>query len=292
MSEQIASRLVRSITRTTLLVFLLTLACIDGQIRRLFFGLRKGRAGAVWVHGWSKRIVRALGIACTVCGPLPECEAGRSMAVVSNHLSYLDILISSAARPFVMVAKSEVRGWPLLGWITAQAGTVYVQRADVKGGRTQTHAEVNGLMAEAFGSGLPVLFYPEGTTTDGESVLPFRRGLFHSVLFANAQVRSAAVAYKLSEPNAGASVANDVCFWRDMEFVPHLFTCLGLKGLEGHLQFGDRAVEGGDRFALAVNARAEVTALYEGLCSASVEMLPEGVLTPHSPRVSRMTATT
>ena len=186
MPEPKAIRLVRSITRSTLLVLLLTLACIDGQIRRLFFGLKKGPAGAVWVHGWSKRIVRALNIACTVGGPLPECGEGRSMAVVSNHLSYLDILISSAVRPFVMVAKSEVRGWPLLGWITAQAGTVYVQRADVKGSRTQTHAEVNAMMAEAFRSGLPVLFYPEGTTTDGESVLPFRRGLFHSVLFANA----------------------------------------------------------------------------------------------------------
>ena len=276
MPEQKATRLIRSITRTTLLVLLLTLACIDGHIRRLFFGLRKGPDGAVWVHGWSKRIVRALNIACTVEGPSPRCEEGRSLAVVSNHLTYLDILISSAARPFIMVAKSEVRSWPLLGWITAQAGTVYVQRADVKGGRNQTHAEVNALMAEAFRSNLPVLFYPEGTTTDGEGILPFRRGLFHSVLHAHAEVRTAAVAYSLASPNPGASVANDVCFWGDMLFTPHLFTCLGLKGLRANLQFSHNYVQGDDRFALAINARADVTALYEQLsASTSLEAIPE-----------------
>jgi 1-acyl-sn-glycerol-3-phosphate acyltransferase len=67
-------------------------------------------------------------------------------AVVSNHLSYLDILLYSSTRPFVMVAKTEVRGWPLLGWLTAQAGTVYVER----GGGPKTYAGVNAAMEEAY----------------------------------------------------------------------------------------------------------------------------------------------
>ena len=257
-------RVLRSIARTVLFLGLLVAACIDGQVRKLLFGLRPGPDGAVWVHHWCRRIVRALGIACTVTGPLPACDS-RSLAIVSNHLSYLDILVASAATPCIMVAKSELRAWPMLGWITAQAGTVYVQRADVKGGRTQTHAEVNALMAEAFRSGLPVLFYPEGTTTDGATILPFRRGLFHSVLHAQAEVRTAAIAYNLSQTRSGLSVANDVCFWGDMNFVPHLFNCLGLEGLAANMQFSPGSIPGEDRFALAQNSRSEVAVLYKTL---------------------------
>jgi 1-acyl-sn-glycerol-3-phosphate acyltransferase len=244
---------------------LLSAAYVDGQTRKLFFGLRPGPAGAIWVHRWCRRIVRSLAIGCTIDGPIPV-AAERSLAVVANHLSYLDILICSAARPFIMVAKSEVRHWPLIGWITAQAGTIYVQRADVKGGRTQTHEQVNAAMAEAFRSGLPVLFFPEGTTTDGQQgVLPFRRGLFHSVIRGNVPIKAAAVVYSLDMADPGTSIARHVCFWGEMEFAPHLFRCLGVRGLQVHLRFGEEEIEGADRFALAREARENVLTLYSEL---------------------------
>ncbi len=219
------------------------------------------------MHAWCRRIVRWLGIVCTIDGPIPA-AGENSPAVVSNHLTYLDILVYSATRPFVMVAKSEVRHWPLIGWITAQAGTIYVQRADVKGGRTQTYDEVNAAMAEAFRSGLPVLFFPEGTTSDGTSgVLPFRRGLFHSVLRAGVQLKTAAVAYSLDVPDDETSLANHVCFVGDAEFGPHLFRCLGITGLHVHVCFGEQAVEGQDRFALALRAQEHVARHYDALTS-------------------------
>jgi 1-acyl-sn-glycerol-3-phosphate acyltransferase len=258
--------LVRSLLRSTLFVTLLLATCIDGQVRKLFFGLRPGPAGAVWVHRWCRRIVRAMGIACTVEGPLPVITPN-GLAVVSNHLSYLDILVYSAVTPCVMVAKSEIRGWPLLGWITAQAGTVYVQRADVKGGQTQTHAQVNAAMRDAYRSGLPVLFFPEGTTTDGSEVLPFRRGLYHSVLADDVPMNAAALSYVLDDPNPDATVANDVCFWGDMVFAPHLFRCLGLRGLRVNIRFDPTRVRGDDRFALAINCRRQTIELYARLQS-------------------------
>jgi 1-acyl-sn-glycerol-3-phosphate acyltransferase len=256
--------LLRSLVRTILFVALLLATCIDGQLRKLFLGMRPGPEGAVWVHHWCRRIVRAMGIVCEFEGR-PPTVTGHGLAVVSNHLSYLDILIYSAITPFVMVAKSEVRNWPLLGWITAQAGTVYVQRADVKGGQTQTHAQVNAAMREAYRSGLPVLFFPEGTTTDGSGVLPFRRGLYHSVLADNVPMKTAALAYWLDRPNPGATVAIDVCYWGDMVFGPHLFRCLGLRGLRVSVRFDQTRVPGDDRFALAVNSRENTVALHTSL---------------------------
>ncbi len=257
-------RTFRSVWRSLVFLGLLLAAVADGQFRKTFCGMRVGADGSVWVSGWCQRLMRALGIACTVEGPLPVAD-GRGLAVVSNHLSYLDILAMSAVRPFVMVSKVEVRAWPLIGWITAQAGTVYVERADVKGGQRQTHAQVNRMMAEAFRSGLPVLFYPEGTTTGGETVLPFRRGLFNSVVYDGIPVKTAALAYELGERNAGATVAEDVCFVGDAEFGPHLFRLLGLSGLSMRVRFGEREIVGSDRFELASNARDEVVELYERL---------------------------
>ena len=257
-------RTVRAIARSLIVVPLLFAAIVDGQVRKWLGLMTPGPQGAVWVHGWCRRIVRALGIECEVSGPLPDAENGMQ-AVVSNHMSYLDVLLYSAIRPFVMVSKTEVRRWPLIGWITAQAGTVYVQRADVKGGKTQTHAEVNAKMAEAFRSGLPVLFYPEGTTGDGSAVLEFRRGLYNSVVHDRVPMKVAAMRWELTRDNSGASVEENVCFIGDAEFGPHLFSFLGLRGVKVNVRFGAETVQGEDRFALARNSRERMIEMYEQL---------------------------
>jgi 1-acyl-sn-glycerol-3-phosphate acyltransferase len=246
--------LVRSVLRGLLFVATLLAAAVDCRVRRP----KVGAEGAVWIHGWCRRIVKALGLRCCVEGEIP-----RGGAVVSNHMSYLDILLYSSVQPFVMVAKTEVRGWPLLGWITAQAGTVYVQR----GGGPATYPSVNAEMAEAYQRGLPVLFFPEGTTTDGACVLPFRRGLFHSVLNNGVPLRTAALRYTL-EPhavNGGATVGEDICWWGEMGFTPHLFRLVGLRGVGARIRFGDEVSARDDRFVLSETAQMEVAEMYESL---------------------------
>ena len=250
------ARSLRTARRCVTMGSLLLAAAVDCWIRRP----EVGAEGAIWIHGWCTRIVRALGIICNVEGSLPE-----SGAVVCNHLSYLDILLFSSVRPFVMVAKTEVRGWPLFGWLTARAGTVYVQR----GGGPATYPAVNAAMAETYASGLPVLFFPEGTTTDGafpeRGVMPFRRGLFHSVLNGDVSLRVAGLRYSLAEENAGASVEDDICWWGDAEFVPHLVGFLGLRGVKAQIRFGGAVLEREDRFVLSETARGAVQEIYAEL---------------------------
>ena len=255
----------RAAWRSLLFVTLLVAAVVDWWVRRPEVGV----GGAVWIHGWSRRIVRYLGFRCEVEGRLPM-----DGAVVSNHLSYLDILMYSSVRPFVMVAKTEVRGWPLFGWITSRAGTVYVER----GGGPKTYPRVNAEMAEVYRSGLPVLFFPEGTTTDGAEVLPFRRGLFHSVLNNGVALRTAALRYELEScwVNEDASVCEDVCWWGEMGFVPHILRVLGLKGLSVNVRFGEEVKERADRFVLSETARERVVEMYAGV--GEVERLSEGEL--------------
>lgn len=264
--KDVLSRLVAfvlSCAKTLGFVLLLLAATLDGRLRHGLGLLHTGPEGAIWIHRWCRRIMTFVGIRCQVEGELPGRDAacGHAFeAVVCNHLSYIDILVMSAARPFLMVAKTEVRRWPLLGWLTAQAGTVYVDR----GGKPETYPAVNAAMARAYRSGLPVLFFPEGTTTDGSGVLPFRRGLFHSVLRDSVQVRAAALEYSLPPQETRASLANDVCWWGDAAFAPHLFRFLGLQGIDARIRFGP-VIEGQDRFALAENGQRVVSAIYEDL---------------------------
>jgi 1-acyl-sn-glycerol-3-phosphate acyltransferase len=261
--------LVRALVRGAYLLGLLIAAAMDFRLRRV----ESGAAGAIRIHRWCRRFVSAIGVSVEVIGEPP---AGG--AVVSNHLSYLDILLYSAVRPFVMVAKSEVRGWPLLGWLTAQAGTVYVER----GGSPATYPAVNYAMAAAYRTGLPVLFFPEGTTTDASEVLPFRRGLFHSVLHCHVPLRTAALRYSLGESNGDATVADDVCWWGDALLAPHVARLLGLSGLKAQVRFERREVDGLDRFELAENARASVEAMVDSLQASEAvayqvrHVLPDG----------------
>ena len=264
--------LLKSVVRGLLFVALLLAAIVDFKIRRP----QVGAQGAIWIHGWCRRIVKALGFKCSVMGRIPD-----GGAVVSNHLSYLDILLYSSVQPFVMVAKTEVRSWPLLGWLTAQAGTVYVER----GGGPKTYPRVNAEMAEAYRSGLPVLFFPEGTTTDGAEVLPFRRGLFYSVLNNGVALRTAALRYTL-EPhmvNGEASVEQDVCWWGEMTFGGHIFRLLGLRGVQAQIHFGDEVCERQDRFVLSETAQSRVAEMYEDL---AVPIRSEAMYDPEFVRVS------
>jgi 1-acyl-sn-glycerol-3-phosphate acyltransferase len=215
--------------------------------------------GAERIHLFCRRVVHALGVSWSMEGELPE-----QGAIVSNHLSYLDILLYSAITPFVMVAKSDVRNWPLIGWITAQAGTVYVTR----GGGPSTYPGVNRAMAKVYRTGLPVLFFPEGTTTDGSDVRPFRRGLFHSVLNEGVPLGTAALAYSINGKD-DATVAEDVCWWGDALLAPHLWRLAGIKSLRATVRFGEFVSDRRDRFVLSEQARAQIQKMYGELrCEA------------------------
>jgi lyso-ornithine lipid O-acyltransferase len=253
-------RVARSLFRILHVVALLLAAALDWWVRRP----RVGVDGSVWVHGWCRRIVKVLGVEWSVVGELPD-----RGAVVSNHLSYLDVLLYSAVRPFVMVAKSEVRRWSLIGWLTSRAGTVYVTR----GGGPPTYPGVNAAMAAAYRSGLPVLFFPEATTTDGSEVLLFRRGLFHSVLNEGVPLQVAALRYSLDD-NRG-SVEEDVCWWGDALLAPHLWRLLGLRGVRAEICFGGEVKDRRDRFCLSEAARERVAEMYAG---SGVEVAREAEL--------------
>ncbi len=178
------------------------------------------RAG--WLHASCARIARRLSLVPGVSG-----TPGGSGLIVSNHLTYLDILVYGAVRPLVFVAKSEVRRWPLLGALASLGGTIFVDRD-----RSLQAAQASQQIEQCLEDGLAVLLFPEGTSSDGREVLPFRSPLFEPAIRTGANVTVAAIRY-----HAADAVESQVTYWGAMVFLPHLFRTLCVRGLAAEIWF-------------------------------------------------------
>ncbi len=201
---------------------------------------------AAWVRESSRRLLEILHLQVTVEGPLP----GGGL-VVSNHLSYLDVLVLASQVPGVFICKREVSRWPLLGPLLHKAGTIFVDRAHQR----DTARLVADLRSRK--NDRPVLLFPEGTTSSGDSVLPFRSSAFAPWAGGNSPVQPAALGYRTSRGDS-----NDrVCFWREMTFVPHLFHLLGRRDVEARVVFGPPLEGQADRKQLAHELHGAVSSL-------------------------------
>jgi len=190
-------------------------------------------ARADWLHRFAARAVRGLEIEIDMVGTFPE-----RGAVISNHLSYLDIVVFAALHRCVFVAKAEIEEWPVLGWMTDMSGAVYVARGH--GGSAMKARQGMRATVEA---GVPVVFFPEGTTSDGSGLLPFHSGLLAQVMALRTPVTAAHIGYTLEAGNGpGVTVGNDVCYWGDATLLPHIFRLLGLRGLRVEVRFAERPI--------------------------------------------------
>jgi len=149
--------------------------------------------------------------------------------IVCNHLSYLDVIAFSALRPCVFVAKSEVASWPVFGWVAQAAGTIFVDRSR-KAGAARSESEIR----TAICAGLVVVLFAEGTSSDGTTVLPFKSALLEPAVQLNCPVTAAAINYSLGD---NGSVADEICYWRDMNFLPHLWNLCRKSFIAGTLAF-------------------------------------------------------
>jgi 1-acyl-sn-glycerol-3-phosphate acyltransferase len=189
-------------------------------------------ARANWLHRFAARAIRGLAIEVEVAGTFPE-----HGAVISNHLGYLDIVVFAALHPCVFVSKAELQEVPVLGWMTTMAGTVYVAR-----GHGGSAVKARSGMQAAADAGLPVVFFPEGTTTNGSEMLRFHSGLLAQAMETGMPVTAAFLSYSLPAGN-NATVADDVCYWGDAQMLPHIFKLLGLRGLKVKVRFAERPIK-------------------------------------------------
>ncbi len=166
--------------------------------RRLHHGLAR-RMQAFWCRS----ICRLMGVRIQASGrPL----ASPPVLLVANHLSWLDILVVAANWKVSFLSKSEVRAWPGIGMVATGLGTLYIER-----GQRDASGNAMRAMAQRLREGHRVLFFPEGTTSPGVNLLPFRPRLFQAAIDAGVPVQPITIRYLEAdgEPNAVAPFVDD-----------------------------------------------------------------------------------
>lgn len=139
------------------------------------------------IADWSRQALQILGVRLQVLGEAP---ATGPLLVVSNHISWLDILVLNAARPCRFVAKADVRHWPLIGRLVQASGTLFIERENRRDALRVVHR-----MAEGLRAGDVLAVFPEGTTGEGATVLPFHANLLQAALATHSPVQPAGLAY-------------------------------------------------------------------------------------------------
>jgi 1-acyl-sn-glycerol-3-phosphate acyltransferase len=226
----------------------------------------RGRASSLplrarWLQLWAIRLLRILHVNVHYQGSPPA-----KGVLVSNHLSYVDVLVYGSIRPLVFLSKSEVRSWPVAGVLTRCAGTLYIRRQD-RGDVARLGAE----MVPVVDSGVVVALFLEGTSSGGQTVLPFR-----SSLLAPAQERGwpATGAFIRYEVVAGSAV-EDVCYWRDMTFFPHFMNLLSKPRIDAFVVFDTTMTAMADRKKLANELHARVCGLKNLHAPTPTEVNPQ-----------------
>jgi 1-acyl-sn-glycerol-3-phosphate acyltransferase len=191
-------------------------------------------------RSWASSILRVLNARVEVLGKLPEAP----FFLVTNHLSYIDVLLLASRLDAAFVAKREVRSWPVMGILCRCVDTVFVdrdQRRDIPRALEQLDR------ARADGHG--IVLFPEGTSTDGSQIRPFRPSLLEVAARSQIPVSYASLSYSTPDGEAPANLA--VCWWGEMTFTDHFFRLLTLPSFTATLSFGEEPIRDTDRKRLA-----------------------------------------
>jgi len=172
--------------------------------------------------------------------------------LVSNHLSYADIIVYGSIFPLVLVSKSEVRSWPVIGPLTRCAGTLFIRRES----KTDV-VRIGNEMAKVVQTGILLALFLEGTTSTGETILPFRSSLLGPVEKYGWPVTPAWLHYTVTD----GSMAEDICYVGDATFFPHSLNMMSKPAFEAIVSFGAPITGIEDRKELSRELHARICQL-------------------------------
>lgn len=210
---------------------------------------------------WHRMVLRLVGLRVHVHG---RPAAGRPLLIAANHVSWTDIMALGAAADVHFIAKAEVAGWPLFGRLARLQRTVFIDRA-----RPRRAGEQAGEIAARLARGEPMVLFPEGTTSDGNAVLPFKSTLFAAAQMAmgeesGAAIQPVAIVYTRLHGMPMSRRERMRASWiGDQTLVPHLATLMRGGGIDVEIHFGEPVAfgPGADRKEIAREAERRVRAM-------------------------------
>jgi 1-acyl-sn-glycerol-3-phosphate acyltransferase len=173
------------------------------------------------IRRWSAKLLKLMRIDAKVSG-LPAAGLPGNLLIVANHISGLDIFVLNTVEPGRFIAKSELRKWPLVGTMIAGCGTLFLDRAS----RRDAH-RINGRARDVLAAGDTITIFPEGTTTDGTTLLPFHGSLLQPVVDAQGHVQSIAIRYC----HADGTHSDAPAYVGETSFMASFWRVLGVRNL-------------------------------------------------------------
>jgi 1-acyl-sn-glycerol-3-phosphate acyltransferase len=172
---------------------------------------------------WSAKLLRILNVEAHVSGGMPP---GSAVMIAANHVSWLDIFLIASVRPTRFIAKGEVRDWPIAGWIADKAGTLFIRRE-----QWRDTARITERVHQALAEGDCVGLFPEGFTTEGDTLLKFHAALFAPAVANDALVQPAAIRYERPD----GTLCREASFIGERSFMESLGLIIGERRLVARL---------------------------------------------------------
>lgn len=242
-------------TMTTFRLLRIALQLLEGLLTCALVFPFVGEAGrGRLIRRWSARLLRLCQVDVEIIDRVGNASPSHAL-IVANHISWLDIFVINVWHPCRFVAKADIRGWPLLGWLCDKSGTIFIERGKLRAVRRIYEGLVHRLHA-----GERVAFFPEGTTSVQGTVLPFHSNLFESAVEAKVPVQPLVVRYFYAE-GAPGRFHPSITFIDDTTFVQSLVAILKGGRIRAELvRLPLIETAGGHRRELAQAARDAIAA--------------------------------
>ncbi len=207
------------------------------------------------VQRWSTQLVAICGVAVKVDDSQLATPVSPAL-IICNHISWLDIFVINSVHPCRFVAKSDIRSWPLIGWLCEHTGTIFIAR-----GKARDVRRIYEGLVKSIHDGERVAFFPEGTTAPQGTVLPFHANLFEAAIEAGVPVQPYAIRYV----DADGSLHRDADFIGEMSFLDSVIAIMKSGGMHAELiRVPAIPTDGAHRRELARDAHDAVSrALFE-----------------------------
>lgn len=229
------------------LLFIATFGIYGVWLALSFFIPNKVYWRQVILGWWASSFVRIAGCEIEIIGTPPTAP----FFLVANHLGYFDIPVVRTAVKGVFVAKHDIETWPFVGTMVRNMGTIYVNRE-----RRRDIPRAGQEVIETLSQGEGVIVFPEGTSSKGETVLPFNSSFLAFAAQTDVPVSYLSISYRTPEGQPPPSDA--ICWWDDTPLLPHILRLFSVPRFTAILNFGDEPVVNPDRKQLANELRDRV----------------------------------
>lgn len=233
----------RTLLVTSFSLLSATVAFVAKPLRRPFPGIYYPIRNWAF-RSWTRGLCWAWNIEIEVEGDAPD----GAFFLVTNHLSYIDIPVIARCLHGTFIAKSELSGWPLAGHVIRSGDTIFIDR-----GRKRDLLRVMDEVERALADGLGVILFPEGTSSKGDGLLPFKPSLLQIAVESGRPVHWATLEYDTDDEQRLPS--RFVCWWGDEAFVPHYLRFVTLDRTRAVIRFGRQPVRGSDRKEISAALR-------------------------------------